>query len=234
LSYVILGLVAGLAAIERKGFLQAMLSRPIFLGPVTGWALGDAPGGLFLGPVLELLWLGAVNLGAAIPVHESLGTAAVVGGAVLAARRMGMAVTPEIATLAVLMAVPVTYLGRLGERAGEAWNEHIAARAEAELASHHLRAAARCNLHGLAASFLVSALLAPAAAGMTALVVPAVLRLAPSLSAPLQVGFFGLAALACAAGAKSLRARAAPLAFFGAAVATVILGLAGVLAGRVL
>jgi len=234
LGYVILGLVAGLAAVERKGFLQAMLSRPIILGPLTGWALGDAAGGLLISPALELLWLGAVNLGAAVPVHEALGTVAVVGGAVLSARHMGGAVTPEIATLAVLVAAPVAFLGRVGERKGEIWNQRIAARAEHELAIHHLAAAARCNLYGLVASFLVSAVLAPVAAGLAVLVVPAVLRLAPLLAAPLRVGFYALAALACAAAAKALRARAAPLSFFGAAAATAVLGLVAVLAGRIM
>lgn len=211
-----------------------MLSRPIVLAPLTGWALGDTAGGLLLAPALELLWLGAVNLGAAVPVHEALGTAAVVGGAVLSARSMGIAVTPEIATLAVLLVAPIALVGRLGEREAEIWNQRIASRAEQELSIHHLSAAARCNLYGLCASFLVSAVLAPAAAAVAALVIPAVLRLAPALSSPLRVGFFALVALACAAAAKALRARMAGLSFFGAAAATAALGLVGVLAGRAL
>ncbi|HSB20772.1 MAG TPA: PTS sugar transporter subunit IIC, partial [Anaeromyxobacteraceae bacterium] len=74
-----LSAIAGLAAVERKGFLQAMLSRPIVLGPLAGLACGDAAAGLLAGAPLELLWLGAVNLGAAVPLHESLGAAAVTG-----------------------------------------------------------------------------------------------------------------------------------------------------------
>src|SRR6266702_1669478 len=85
-SYLALGLVAGLAAVERKGFLQAMLSRPIALAPLAGLAVGDAAGGLFVATPLELLWLGAVNLGAALPVHEALGTAAIAGATVLGLR----------------------------------------------------------------------------------------------------------------------------------------------------
>jgi len=234
LAYLILGVVAGLAAIERKGFLQAMLSRPIVLGPLVGWALGDPAGGLLLGVPLELLWLGAVNLGAAVPVHEALGTAGVVGGAVLSAKRMGVPLTLEIATLAILVAVPVAFLGRLGEKGVEVFNERIASRAELELSGHHLRAATRCNLYGLGASFLLSAVLAPAAAALTARVVPAVLRALPGLASPLRVGFFSLATVACAAGAKALRARAVPVSFFGAAAATAVVGLASVLAGRAL
>src|SRR5512138_5972 len=87
-SYLALGVIAGLAAVERKGFLQAMLSRPIALAPITGLALGDVMAGLFVAAPLELLWLGAVNLGAALPVHEALGTAAIAGGTVLAVRAL--------------------------------------------------------------------------------------------------------------------------------------------------
>jgi len=46
--YVALAIVAGLAAVERKGFLQAMLSRPIALATITGWTLGDLRGGVLL------------------------------------------------------------------------------------------------------------------------------------------------------------------------------------------
>lgn len=230
---MILGLVSGLAAIERKGFLQAMLSRPLLLAPLTGWALGDTAAGLLLAPVLELLWLGAVNLGAAVPAHEALGSAAVVGSAVLAARALEMPVTPEIAALAVLLAVPAALVGRAGERAAENWNIRVASLAEAELQVHHLRVVPLCNLIGLFLSFTISAVLAPLTAAIAAVVIPAVLRHeAGLLGFPLRVGFFALGAVACAAGAKALRARAAPVSFFGAAAATAVLGLFGLLAGR--
>ncbi len=221
--------MAGLAAVERKGFLQAMLSRPIALGPLAGWALGDAAGGLVVAPALELFWLGAVNLGAALPVHEALGTAAIVGGAVLAGRELGTGVTPEVAVLCVLLAAPLALLGRKADRAVEAWNERLALRAEAELAVHHPGAAARANLYGLAAPFAIAAVLAPLGAAAAAAVVPALLRAWPEAAGPLRLGFFGFAALACASGAKALRARSAPRWFFGALGVTV--ALAAALAG---
>ncbi len=100
MGYLVLALVAGLAAVERKGFLQAMLSRPIALAPLAGWALGNLEAGLLVGVPLELFWLGAVNLGAALPAHEALGTAAIAGGTVLAGEAMGATgAHPEVATL---------------------------------------------------------------------------------------------------------------------------------------
>lgn len=223
--------MAGLAAVERKGFLQAMLARPIALAPMAGWALGDAAGGLVVAPALELFWLGAVNLGAALPVHEAIGTAAIAGGAVLAGRAAGTGVTPEVAILCVLIAAPLALLGRRADRAVEAWNERLALRAEAALAGHHPGAAVRVNLYGLAAPFSVAAVLAPLGAAVAATVVPAVLRAWPTAAGPLRLGFFGFAALACASGAKALRARSAPRWFFAALGATVVAALAVALAG---
>ncbi|ABC79927.1 PTS sugar transporter subunit IIC [Anaeromyxobacter dehalogenans] len=216
MGLLFLGLVAGLAAVERKGFLQAMLSRPIALAPVAGWVLGDAAGGLVVAAPLELLWLGAVNLGAAVPVHEALGAAAIAGGAVLAGRAVGSGVTPEVAVLAVLLAAPVALVGRRADKAVEGWNERLARHAEAALASHRVAEAARSNLYGLAAPFAIAAVLAPLSAWLAEALIPRLLAAVPGAAAPLRVGYFAFAALACAAGAKALRSRAAPRLFFAA------------------
>jgi PTS system mannose-specific IIC component len=229
LAYLVLGLVAGLAAVERKGFLQAMLSRPIALAPVAGWALGDARGGVLVAPPLELFWLGAVNLGAAVPVHESLGAAAIAGAAVLGGRALGTGVTPEVAILAVLLCAPVALLGRKADRLVEVWNERLARRADAQLAVGHPLAAVRANLYGLAMPFAISAVLAPAAAFVAAAAIPAVLRAAPAAGTPLGIGWLAFGAFAAASGAKALRASDAPAWFLGA-LAAVALG--AVLLGR--
>jgi PTS system mannose-specific IIC component len=218
--------VAGLAAVERKGFLQAMLSRPIALAPMAGWALGDVRGGVLIAPALELFWLGAVNLGAALPVHESLGAAAITGGAVLAGRALGTGVTPEVAVLAVLLCAPLAILGRRTDLLVEAWNERLAGRAEAQLATGHPRAAVRSNLYGLLAPFALSAVLAPAGAAIAAAVIPALLRARPEAGGPLALGWVAFGAFAAASGARALRARSAPTWFFAALVAAVAVGLA--------
>jgi PTS system mannose-specific IIC component len=225
-SYLLLGLIAGLAAVERKGFLQAMLSRPIALAPLAGLALGDLPGGLFLAAPLELLWLGAVNLGAVLPVHEALGTAAIAGGAVLAGQALQTGVTPAVAILAVLFGAPLALLGRRTDRLVEERNERLALRAEQELACHHAQAAVRMNLHGLVLPFVLAALLAPLGAAAGGLAGSALLRAFPGAAGPLGLAWWTFAGLACAAGAKALRARRAGLAFAAAAAAVLLLGLA--------
>src|SRR5512142_410800 len=116
-----------------------MLSRPITLAPVAGWALGDLQGGLFVGAPLELFWLGAVNLGAALPVHEALGTVAIAGGTVLATRALvehglaGPGLLPAVAVMVVALCAPLALVGRRADRLVEAWNERLHARAERAL-----------------------------------------------------------------------------------------------------
>jgi mannose/fructose/N-acetylgalactosamine-specific phosphotransferase system component IIC len=223
-DYLVVAVVAGLAAVERKGFLQAMLSRPVALAPIVGFALGDLPGGLLLGPPLELLWLGAVNMGASLPPNEALGTAAIAGGAVLAGRALGTGVTPAVAVLAVALAGTLAALGRTTDRAIEEWNVRLATRAERLLESGSPTAAVRENLHGMAMPFAVSALLAPAVAAIVARVIPGILHGLPALNAPLGWGWATLGGLAAAAGARAFRSARGIGLFAGAAVVTVAVG----------
>lgn len=222
MDYILLGVVAGLAAVERKGFLQAMLSRPIVLAPAAGLLLGDLAGGLAVAPALELLWLGAVNLGAAVPVHEALGAAAIAGGAVLAGKALGTGVTPAVAVLAVVLCAPLALAGRKADRLVEQQNERLAARADALLERGDFRAAVRENLYGLAMPFAISAVLAPLGAAVSAAMVPAVLRHLPGAEGPLAAGWIAFTAFAAASAARAIRAPGAPVAFFAALAAGTI------------
>ncbi len=222
MSYLALGLVAGLASVERKGFLQAMLSRPIALATIIGLVLGDVTSGLYVAAPLELLWLGAVNLGAALPVHEALGTAAITGATVLgvsalrAAGLSGPALLPAVAALAVLLCAPLALLGRRADRLAERWNERLYARAERHLAAGNAAAAARVNLYGLALPFAVGFVLAPLGAGIAAVLVPFAVERAPGALPALALGWVAFAAFACASGAKAMRAVRAGAFYFGA------------------
>jgi PTS system mannose-specific IIC component len=133
-----------------------------------------------------------------------------------------------VALLAVLLCAPVALLGRKADRLVEIWNERLALRVEDAL-QHH-RDAVRVNLYGLALPFAIAAVLAPLGAAIAAAAIPALLRAAPAAAGPLRLGFFAFCGLACASGAKALRARRAPQLFF-AALGIVVVALA---AGRLL
>lgn len=224
MSYLAVGILAGLAAVERKGFLQAMISRPIAIAPLAGWALGDVQGGILVGVPLELFWLGAVNLGAALPVHETLGAVAAAAGAVLAGKALGTGVTPAVAVLAVLAGAPFALVGRRADVLCERLNEQLAVHAEAALAAGNPAAAVRSNLYGLGLPFLLAAALAPLGAALTGALVPALLVRVPSASGALQGAWIGFVALAAAAAARSVRARRAAPLFFAAFAVTALVG----------
>ncbi len=222
LDYLLVGILAGLAAVERKGFLQAMLSRPIAVAPLAGLLLGDLQGGVLLAPPLELLWLGAVNLGAAVPSNESVGTVAIAAGAVLAGRALGTGVTPAVAVLAVLVCAPLAVVGRKSDRLVERSNERLAARAEELVERGDLSAAVRENLYGLPMPFAIAFALASLGAAAAGAAIPAFLRHFPQAAWALGFGgWVAVGAFACAAGAKAVRGRAAGPVFLGVAAAGV-------------
>ncbi len=225
LDYLVLGIVAGLAAVERKGFLQAMLSRPIALAPVAGLALGDPRGGVLLAAPLELLWLGAVNLGAALPAHEALGASAIAGAAVVAGRALGTGVTPAVAILAVLLCAPLALVGRRADGLVERVNERLARRADALLAAGNPRAAVRENLYGLALPFAISFVLAPLGAAVAGAIIPALLRRFPGGERLLSGSWMAFGIFACAAAATAIRAERARAVFLWALGAGLALAL---------
>lgn len=236
MSYLALAVVAGLAAIERKGFLQAMLSRPVVLGAIVGAVLGDTGTGLLVGIPLELLWLGAVNMGAALPIHEALGTAASAGGAVLCLRALpdagaAPARTVAVAMLAVAVCLPLAWIGRRVDAWVETWNEHLYDRAERELARGDARVAVRANLYGMAFPFAVAFVLAPAGAALAVAVSGRLFTTAPGIVAPLAAGWLALCGLACASGARSMRSRRAPAGFAAGVGVALVVTMAWVVAG---
>jgi PTS system mannose-specific IIC component len=214
-----------------------MVSRPIALGTIVGLALGDVTAGLYVAVPLELLWLGAVNLGAALPVHEALGTAAIAGATVLGEQALeraglsGPALLPAAAATAVIVCAPLALLGRRADRMTERWNERLFARAERSLAAGDVDAAARVNLYGLALPFAVGFVLAPLGTAVVVLVVPTALARVPGALPVLALGWVAFAAFACASGAKAMRAVRASTYYFGALGVGLCLVLAAALAG---
>ncbi len=75
----IVGLILALCwTIEKMGGTP-MVIRPLVVSPLVGLALGDVTSGLVMGAALELVFMGAMQIGAAVPpdvlVGAGLGTA---------------------------------------------------------------------------------------------------------------------------------------------------------------
>jgi mannose/fructose/N-acetylgalactosamine-specific phosphotransferase system component IIC len=121
----IAALVGGVAAVERKGAFQLMLSRPLVLAPVMGALLGDASGGLFLGVPLELLFLGGVNLGGSLPDNETLLAGALTAMVVPAGISARTGVDAPLAALGLALLFPLALFGRTVERASQVRNAQL-------------------------------------------------------------------------------------------------------------
>lgn len=213
--------LGGLAAVERKAWLQAQISRPLVICTLIGWALGDPLGGLWVGAPLELLWIGAANLGAALPPHETSASAAisatvVAGGSDLA-----------VAAFAFVLLAPISLIGRRLEAVAERANDRLVGEATAALAAGVPEAALRMHLASLWRPFVATALLVLVAA----LIGPWLASLVHRLPSLVQLGLsFGWWLIWAAGGAMAVRSTRLPkgLAWAGAgAFGALLIWLAG-------
>jgi mannose/fructose/N-acetylgalactosamine-specific phosphotransferase system component IIC len=104
------GILAGaLLWLDRVFIFQFMVSRPLIMGPLVGFIMGDVRTGIIIGASLELLWLNAPPVGSYLPNDESFCTAVAVPVAVLAA-----SFTERTAAtgLSILLCLPVSILGK--------------------------------------------------------------------------------------------------------------------------
>lgn len=219
-------LAGGIATLERKALLQSMISRPIVIGPLVGWALGDPLAGLFVGAPLELLWSGAANLGAALPHHETSATAAIAAAAVSAQVHAPASITDDAAFAAAAFALlaPVALAGRGLEAIGERANEGVVARATVAMGEGLAGRGLRLHLAGLWRPLVIAALATAFSAAVIGPALAAILARAPELVVDgLRLGW---ALLWAAGGASAVRAARLPLGLalaVGGAMAALVL-----------
>ena len=123
-DYLLAGLVSMLTGLDRVALAQFMISRPLVAGPLTGWVLGNPLIGLEVGMLLELLWLGRMPVGAAIPPDD---TQVAVGATVLALSMggpLGLHGMPLV-ILAVLIAIPLGKFGQVFDRLARHANDAL-------------------------------------------------------------------------------------------------------------
>jgi fructoselysine/glucoselysine PTS system EIID component len=102
-TYIFLTLIAMFG--HSEDFLgTTLLSRPLVLGPLVGLVLGDLQQGIIIGATLELIFMGNIKVGAAIP--PDVITGGVLGTAFAIMSGKGSAV-------ALALAVPISILAEM-------------------------------------------------------------------------------------------------------------------------
>lgn len=203
-------LIAGLSAVERKGAFQLMLSRPIVLAPILGWAFGDVQGGILLGIPLELLFLGGVNLGGSLPENESLLAGALASMVVPAGLAMHTGVDAPLAALGLALLLPLAYFGRRLERAAEGRNAQLLEQAMAR-AERGDPDAARINLRGLFLPFGAAAGICAVCVFLSPLLALARLQCGQMVLSALDGAWHAVWAVAAACAIRAIRDPRAPV-----------------------
>jgi mannose/fructose/N-acetylgalactosamine-specific phosphotransferase system component IIC len=157
-SAATVALLGGALGLDTTAALQIMVSEPIVAGTLAGLALGDPSVGLALGAALQLVWSGALPVGAAPFPDSAPAAVGGVGGAVL----LGGAGVPAPAALAAgFLAALVA--GMVGQRV-TAWlrgrNDRLAFAAETSAARGDARGVTAAVLLGLAGRFATAAAVA--------------------------------------------------------------------------
>lgn len=118
--YIALSFLAAIFSSDITMFGQFMISRPIFCGPFFGFLLGDIHTGLWLGMIVEMIWVNAIPLGCTVPVDLTFMTIlSVVWSTVL------FQGSQEIAVFALALAVPFAYIYKEADFAGRLFNTKI-------------------------------------------------------------------------------------------------------------
>ena len=64
-------LVGGLLALDRRGAFQLMVSQPLVVIPVLGLMFGQLDTALWMGALVQLLWMASLIVGASVPPNEN-------------------------------------------------------------------------------------------------------------------------------------------------------------------
>lgn len=141
-----------LVGMDLVSFPQAMLSRPLVAGTVTGLLVGDVEAGLRVGVVMELFALEVLPIGATR--YPDFGPATVGGVVAAAGSSWSVALGP-----AVVLALGLAVVGGKGMEALRRWNGRRIRQAEPALAAGDAAVIARLQRGGLAADALRGAAL---------------------------------------------------------------------------
>lgn len=95
-------LIVWILSVIELWFGYAMVYVPLVLGPVVGLVLGDLQAGCIAGATLQLVFLGVMTIGAALPQDAALGTVIATAFAITSGKSIEAALP---------LAVPIAILG---------------------------------------------------------------------------------------------------------------------------
>lgn len=111
-----MGFAMFLAKFVKKLFGETMTGRPIIIGPIVGLLLGDLQKGIIIGAQLELIFLGTIAIGGALPADTQVGGVFGTAFAILLNKGPEVAVSlalPASLAIGILLDQSINYLTAL-------------------------------------------------------------------------------------------------------------------------
>ena len=119
-NLVIFSIIGAILSADITMFGQFMISRPIFCGALFGYILGDVYTGLWLGMIIEMMWVNAIPMGVAVPVDLTMITSL---GVIWSCTFFKG--SQEAAIFSLTISIPFAYLYKEVDLAGRLFNTKI-------------------------------------------------------------------------------------------------------------
>ena len=174
LNTLLVGLVSAITFSDSTAVGQFMISRPIVSAPLMGLLLGDIQTGIFVGILLELLWVGTLPVGAFVPPESTFAAVNTVAIAVL---------TDNVAKgdiiLIFLLLTPFTFLARFLEDKIRSRNNALSKCADRAVIEGRYGSIQKLHFLGLSMFFIKTFLVSSLAVALGVLLVPRIVELVP-------------------------------------------------------
>lgn|GEM_PF-1711439 len=121
IDLIVISVIGGVLSLDRRAAMQLMVSQPLLAATIVGMAMGNVEQGMFIGAILQLLWMSCVLFGANIPRNDTLATVTISGAYFLFAKQVDPTIlnihhisgcVPSVLALAILVGSPACILGQ--------------------------------------------------------------------------------------------------------------------------
>lgn len=155
LEAITVAVVGGIICLDRI-LLQVMLSRPVVIGPIIGFILGDPYTGLISGALIELLWIDRLPIGVYVRPNESIVAVLVVACSILTGRQLGF-LSKELTAFSILLFIPLGILGQKMEINIMRSNDKLSRKAVEDAKTGDIKSISRKHIFGLFKTFFFTA-----------------------------------------------------------------------------
>lgn len=146
-------LLGALLSLDAAAVGQWMFSRPIVLGPLLGFALGNVSVGFWVGAMVELIWISVIPIGIGVPPDVGI----VAALSILWSHAMPNTPSPQaLCLLSVAIAIPFGVLFKRLDILQRTFSKYLVRQVEAGVMAGRFQRIGQMVFAGIALSYLRS------------------------------------------------------------------------------